>query len=109
MCGAIFVASLGLQFSSPIPAAAYTLFPWNTHSERWNVARFAEVSVFASDNRHLASYNFLKATSKNTKRREVAAHGSFSCGGPTGLEPSISGVIGRGSRVMERKRLRAVG
>ena len=46
---------------------------------------------------HLASLQFSKRPSENTKRREVAAHECVNLAGRTGLEPATSGVTGRRS------------
>jgi len=50
-----------------------------------------EIGDLASD---FASLQFSKRLSRNTKRREVAAHEGFRLAGPTGLEPATSGVTG---------------
>jgi hypothetical protein len=52
---------------------------------------------------HLATRNFLNDSSRNAKRRQVAANESLNLAGPTNLEPATSGVTGRGSRVSREK------
>ena len=93
----------------PICAAPLTHFFRGTLApicETSDAFAAVSVQVFGSENRNLASqlasYNFLKQPSENTKRREVAAHESFNLAGPTGLEPATSGVTGRRAKVFGR-------
>jgi hypothetical protein len=90
----------------PMSAAALTHFFRGTLAPICETSRaFAAVlaQVFASQNRNLASqlasYNFLKQPTENTKAAEVAAGEQLRLAGPTGLEPATSGVTGRRSRV----------
>ena len=91
----------------PICAAAWTHFFRGTLAPICETSRaFAAVSaqVFASENRDLASYNFLSEPTENTKAAVVAANQALRLAGPTGLEPATSGVTGRRSNQLNYAR-----
>jgi hypothetical protein len=96
-------ASLARRFALAFKCACDAFRSWNIHPETRNIAAFdrrstrilaLQIRGLASD---FASLQFSKRPSENTKRRQVAAGECFNLAGPTGLEPSTSGVTGRRS------------